>query len=1208
MRLKCLEIIGFKSFPNKCVIEFPPGVSAIVGPNGCGKSNVIDAIKWVMGEQSIKQLRGKAMGDVIFAGTDKRPPLNMAEVSLTITNDTPVQEETVRQLTEIMITRRLYRSGESAYLINKQPGRLKDIHNLFLASGMGSKSCAIVQQGTIGAITEATPEERRAYIEDTAGVTRYKTRKNEALAKLNATNQNLLRLNDLIEEIKKQMNSLRRQANKARQYKAYREQFKQTDILVSVYHHEEHAIQIEKTEKILKDLKEKDSRHVAELERLHTALEKIKAQRLVRDQEISRKKTESVEVQRKIDKLENDIEHIQNEKNRLAEEITGLEEALLGLEEKSQNIKNEIAEESERQAAFNEKITGITASIERENQAFEQRREKLEALGRDSEESRKNLINLMAQKTRYQDINRYAESNKENIRRRLEQLQGDEAKSARKVSDLTRAVQQATDQLNEIDTRRKETEDRITTTKQALQEKNQALGIQVKALNALLNDRNNAKSRHAALKKMDENYDWYKDGVKAIMKSRASAAEGGAGFDADGIVGVTGDAIEPEPGFEFAVEAVLGEALQYILVRDPETGIASINYLKTSNAGRSGFIPVSLFDAFGQDPVADAEGLDFLINHVAIKPEYEKPVFDLLNQVAVTDNMETALRVWHQHNGFKKVVTRNGDVISSNGIMIGGSREKLSGIYEKKLELKQLQTTISKIAQAIDTQQELINRLETDVRRLENDLQKKIVEKNEIEHNALDAEKRRFTASESLKHAVSQLELLRLEKEKLAGEKNDVENEISKHDEALAGLSFEIQSVEGTIKNISDAMISVKSEMEAVDQKRMELRLAQTRLNAEIENTSNTLNRLNQFQTDGFKQIEQIQRDIAIKRQKKENTARDVFEYEKNLSTAREFLNRLNLDLKTDETAYQGIVDEISKTDGSISDTRKYIGETQQQIHELEIEISRHHINRENVVNRFLEKYALSFTGVLAAHRDQVRSSDFSIEKMESELSGYRKKIEGVGEVNLGAIEAYDEQKSRHDFLAQQRDDLVEALSDLENLIRKINRVTQTLFMRMFNHINEQLKHLFPRLFQGGEAWLELTEPGKPLDAGVEFMIHLHGKKLSRLSLLSGGEKALAAIAFIFSMFLINPSAYCLLDEIDAALDEASIHRFNELLRIIGEKSQVLMITHNKKSMEFADILFGITMGEKGVSKLVSVDIEKLTRENRKTEKGAADA
>ncbi len=1210
MRLKRLEIIGFKSFPNKCVIEFPPGISAIVGPNGCGKSNIIDAIKWVMGEQSIKQLRGKAMGDVIFAGTDKRPPLNLAEVSLTLSNDIPDSTKNTLHPPEIMITRRLYRSGESAYLINKQPCRLKDIHNLFLASGMASKSCAIVQQGTIGAITDATPEERRVFIEDTAGVTRYKTRKNEAVTKLNATNQNLQRLNDLIEEISRQMNSLRRQANRAKQYKEYREQFKQADILVSVYHHEEHAKAIEKTEGLLAELKEKDSLHAAELERLNSALEQIKSEQLRRDQEISRKKTEKIETQRKIDKLENDLQHLTNEGKRLVEEIADLEEALLRLEEKHQGIKDEIAQESSRQADFTKKTTDLTASIEKQKQSFQAGREHLEALNKDLEEAKNELFGLTTKKTRYQDIHKYAQSNRENISRRLEHLHGDEAKSSRKVSELQQSVQEAADKLDSHNARRKEVEDQIAEARQSLQKKNQDLASQVKAVHAHIDERNTLRARYSSLKKMDENYDWYKDGVKAIMKCAKSAADAGAPSGSNGIVGVTGDVIEPEPGFEFAVEAVLGEALQYILVRDEQTGVESINYLKTSKAGRSGFIPVSLFGEQSENPTCAGTEGDLLIDHVSIKSGLEKPVFDLLKQVVVTEDMDTALQLWHQHNGFKKLVTRNGDVISSNGIMIGGSKEKLSGIYEKKLEIKQLKKKISELETVIEDQQNQANRLEADVRRVEKELQKLIVEKNKIEENVLDAEKRRFTASESLKHALSQLEFIRLEKEKLEGEKHDVEDEISKHQAALAELSTGVQSTEDKIKNISEKMTAARAQMEVFDQGLMELRLAQTRINAEMENSRNTLNRLNQFLTDGLKQIEQIKQDITIKKQKKDRVSQAVFEYEKNLSAAREYVNRLNFDLKADENQYQGIIDEICKTDGSISETRKFINETQQKIHELEIERSRHQINRENVVNRFLEKYSLSFAQILETYRDQVRSSDFSIEQMESLLSTYRKKIEGIGDVNLGAIEAYEEQKSRHDFLVQQRDDLVSALNDLESLIRKINRVTQTLFMQMFNDINEKLKGLFPRLFSGGEAWLELTQPDQPLESGVELMIHLHGKRLSRLSLLSGGEKTLTAIAFIFSMFLINPSAYCLLDEIDAALDEANVYRFNDLLRIIGEKSQILMITHNKKSMEFADVLFGVTMGEKGVSKLVSVDIDKLTRENEKikAEKATADA
>jgi chromosome segregation protein len=527
--------------------------------------------------------------------------------------------------------------------------------------------------------------------------------------------------------------------------------------------------------------------------------------------------------------------------------------------------------------------------------------------------------------------------------------------------------------------------------------------------------------------------------------------------------------------------------------------------------------------------------------------------------------------------------------------MVGGSQDKLSGIYKKKLELKQLSNQLLELDDALESGQQLQKDLESAVKQLETDIQKLTVQKNNFDKEIIDAEKRHFQASESLKHTQSHYDILILEKEKLLGEKTDIEEEIAAHDAALGEITKNEESAEKEIKSITRQISSLSEQISTYNQTEMDLKLSLTRLNAVLENTNKTLQRLNEFEAEGLKQNEQIKNDIIIKTQKRHQTTDEISETEKRLSEIIEVLNIINAELENHDSDYQHLIVEINKTDDTIKQTKSNIEEVQDKVHQLELELNGFNIKRENVVNRFLDRYSQSFSQVLEEHREAVLSPDFSIEKTEAALASFRKKIERVGDVNLGAIEAYEEQKTRFEFLEKQRDDLVEAIEDLQSVIKKINRITQKLFMEMFHNINEQFKAMFPRLFAGGSAWLELTQPSNPLETGVELMIHPPGKKVTRLSLLSGGEKALSAIAFIFSIFLINPASYCLLDEIDAPLDEANTNRFNELLKIIGEKSQIIMISHNKRSMEFSDMLFGVTMGESGVSKLVTVDIEKLS-------------
>ena len=1195
MLLKRLEIIGFKSFPDKCIIDFPAGVSAIVGPNGCGKSNIIDAIKWVMGEQSIKQLRGKSMGDVIFSGTEKRLPLNMAEVSLTLSNDTPETMETgLSQLTEIMVTRRLFRSGESAYLINKQPCRLKDIHNVFLGSGMGAKSCAIVQQGNIGTITEAAPEERRTYIEEAAGVTRYKTRKNEAISKVHSTNQNLLRLSDIIDEIKKQMNSLRRQARKAMRYKDFREGLKTSDILVSVYYHELYTSQITSIQTLLSELKEKDASNASELQKLNAALDKIKSDRFSKDQIISQKKSTKSDAERAIDQLKNDLKYLRNEEKRLYAEITGLDAAIIDLEAKNQKIKDEIVEESIKRKNLGIQIEENRIALSEKTSETQEIQSRLSELQKTLEEQKKQLMRLMAQKAKFQNIFKNAESSKENLQQRIKRIQKDETEISKKISILKKTVFDAKEDLQRIADARKSVKQRIAEKKERLDDQGARLGNQIKTVNLLLSDRNKIKSEYVTLKKMDDNYEWYKDGVKAVMK-QTHIDKDSSSSDNTGIIGLTADGLEPEPGFEIALEAALGESLQYIVIKDQETGIASINYLKESKTGRSGFIPISASNKTIKKTSHPDPNLPLLTNHVTVKSGYEAMFSELLRDIAVAEDFDAALKICTPENGFRKVVTKNGDIIASNGIMVGGSQDKLSGIYKKKRELKQLSNKLTELDAALDAAQRIQQDLESALKQLEMELQKLTVKKNNFEKEIIDAEKHHFQASETLKHTLNHYEIMTLEKEKLLGEKTDIEDEITAHHAALAAINKNEKSAELEIKNITERISFLSEQINTFNQTEMDLKLSLTRHNAELENTNKTLARLKEFQTEGLKQSEEIKKDIIIKTQKSSQAGTEIAAAGKKLSDTLKDLNNINIELQDQDTDYQHIISEISKTDDTINQTKSIIEAVQGKVHQLELELSGFNIKRENVVNRFLERYSQSFSLSLAEFRETVQSEDFSIEKTEAALASFRKKIDQTGDVNLGAIEAYEEQKTRYEFLMQQRDDLVEAIEDLQRVIKKISRITQKLFMEMFHNINEQFKAIFPRLFAGGSAWLELTQPNNPLETGVELMIHPPGKKVTRLSLLSGGEKALSAIAFIFSIFLINPASYCLLDEIDAPLDEANTNRFNELLKIIGKKSQIIMISHNKRSMEFSDMLFGVTMGENGVSKLVSVDIEKLS-------------
>ena len=1198
MKLKKLEINGFKSFVEKNSIEFPPGISAVVGPNGCGKSNIVDAIKWVMGEQSVKQLRGKSMEDVIFAGTNGKPALNMAEVSLTLANENGNAPEELKDFSEIMLTRRLYRSGESTYFINKQQCRLKDIHNIFMGSGMGIKSYSVIQQGNIGIITDSGPEEKRVFIEEAAGITRYKTRKKEALRKVQATNQNLLRVKDIIAEIKRQMAGLKRQARKAEQYKKHQKHIRELDIAIALHYYDEYTHKIDETHAVLTNLKDTDIEHTTRLKNLDAEVEKIKFRRSEKNQEISNQKSRIFETQRNIDRMENDIDHFRKDVERLINECGELESAHSNLEEKNKDLTSEVAQVENQNINIHGKIETVRSTIDRERSASQNIKDRGSVLNQELETCKANLMDMVAREAQYKNIYQNATSNKESLKRRLKIIDEEEVSTNQKVERLREKKSKAQEKF---DSYRKEIDDlkeSLNIIKKQLEKKSKSLAEHVKRVQTLDLERSQVRSSYTTLKKMEDNFEWYKDGVRAIMKKNRADKDGvlPGGLeidDSNSILGLMADIVEPKPSYETAVEAVLGESLQYILVKDQKAGHGSIDYLQTTGEGRGGFIPVSSVKDMGFDSKVKPDRQKRLLNHVSVKEGFEKVTEALLGHVVVTADIEEAIKIFNGNGAWQTIVTKDGDLISHQGIMVGGSKEKLSGILAKKQEIKKIRLEIKRLNQKFETARHDQKELESEVRVIESDLQKLQALKNKAEHHEVEAEKALYKATEDLKHAQRHLEIVRLEQERLLGEESDIDEEMARYNEAVENVENQVNNAQERVSEKLEQIAAVSSEMEAFDQKIVDLKLKLTSLTAKLENNTNTLRRLKEYHNDGIKRLEQLSRDISQKKQKRTSLKQKKEKYEQILSGRYEDMKRFEQALEKNEEDYTAIDTKLKESGSVISDIQTRRDKTVQKTRLLELEQSERHIKRENIANRLEETYHSPLSVFKSEFDNMENSTDTSIDDMKDKLFRLRKKIANIDDVNLGAIKEYEQLKDRFDFLNEQRDDLAKAIDDLHKVVKKINRITQERFIKTFDSVNDKLNEVFPRLFEGGSAKLIMTEPNNPLETGIEFMIHPPGKKLTRMSLLSGGEKALSAIALIFSIFLIKPASFCLMDEIDASLDDTNVFRFNDLLQIVGDKSQIIMITHNKRTMEFADTLFGITMEKKGISKIVSVNLKK---------------
>ncbi|UCD86497.1 MAG: chromosome segregation protein SMC [Desulfobacterales bacterium] len=757
MKIKQIDVTGFKSFVDETTIVFPQGISAVVGPNGCGKSNIVDAIRWVMGEQSVKMLRGKSMEDIIFSGTEKRPPLNMTEVALTLINDDGDIPEQYREFSEIMVARRLFRSGESAYFINKQPCRLKDIQNLLMGSGVGSRTYAVIEQGRITNLIDAGPEERRFFVEEAAGTTRYKSRKNEALRKIERTQQNLLRINDVIVEVKRQMNSLKRQVKKAERYKAYQEQIQHLEVGLARFHYKAVCAEMREAEALLESLKDTDLKHGSELAKLDAAIEEIKQERAAKHKEISEHKATRYQLQRTIDKLERDLEYGAKDLERLISETTQLKTEIKEIEEKDQQVGSECRDLDERARALQEDIKKAKETIRQEEPSKRALKDRLVELGETLEAKKAEFMDLATRRAAYQNTLQNTSQSKATLARRLEHIKTEKRQTEAEIVKLEKRLTRANEALHDLKHDLREIGKTLESLDRKSVEKRQDLANQVRKVQTMEAENHKIRSRHAALKKMDENYEWYKEGVRAIMRESNSHDP-----DRTGIYGLVADVIEAEPSYEDAVEAALGEALQYVIVKDQQGGVAAIDYLRARSAGRGGFIPMK-----GVRPIINtvaalrpnspvSQGL--LVDHIKVKEGYEDLIRSLAGHVAIAEDLEAALQLWN-NNGFPHtIVTQEGDRVCSQGILIGGSSDNAApGILAKKKEIRELAKQLSRLETATAKAKSRQEQLETETIALETRIQKtrQIQQQKSQEEVTLDKELYRLT--EERKHAHQRL-------------------------------------------------------------------------------------------------------------------------------------------------------------------------------------------------------------------------------------------------------------------------------------------------------------------------------------------------------------------------------------------------------------------------------------------------------------------
>ncbi len=1166
-------------------ITFPDGISGIVGPNGCGKSNIVDSIRWCMGEQSPKQLRGRQMEDVIFNGTGTHKPMGMAEVTIVLENVDSALPPGYSQHSEISITRRLYRSGESEYLINNIPCRLKDIQELFMDTGLGNRAYSVIGQGRIGAILEQKPEETRVMLEEAAGITKYRKKVEDSQKKIKLTEENLQRVEDILSEVQRQMRSLKRQASKARRFKAISEEIRQIELELNANLYNELKLQVEQKTKSTENLIQQElaltttiAQIQAKIEHLYLELEEKDAQLgelrkgyLAARDRVQRKEAALESLNRELE-LQKEMEaRLSHEREETRERIEKLGQEKLELEQRLEQLKRsfdelgaEIGMREQRMQSRKETLAQVRKEYERAREILSTKRDRETGLKHESGY----LAKLLSQVT---DSQKRLHQELENAGQRMEAL-----KEASRKKQWIRDAE--TERLEEI-------ENSIEQDKAAALVLEQDKEDIEKELRAAQSELSASQSRLASLETLAQNFEGYKVGVRTIMKAKdLEPRQNGK------ILGLVADVIEVDPKYEQAVEAVLADKLQYIIVETHEDGKRAVDYLKTKAKGRSSFVPLKELNGNGAGAHANSPYLR--LKDIITAPEPFKPLINaLLGDTVVVEDLDTAISAWRNNGRNQCLVTLEGDMVDERGIISGGKLTHGSrGLLARKREINELKERVVFYEERVNAlelrREEIRNHLET----IKDKLEEQQEQRWECQQRINNIDNTIFRIGQEMDQLEKLVQSIKADLDKKAREEQAHAAKLLEVKEALEKSEASRIQEEAYFKEKEKELEECEGEFEQSKENLAKLKADLRILQEEERGILRELERIESYQEESYSHMKKIDGDIEEARQKQDLCVEEINNIKFSLEDLHEVLHVEEKRVQHADHERQELQSNIKKEEKGLEQLRGELNDLKEKINLGKMEQSEIRIKMKNLVDMTQENFGINLEHEYTKHVLEDFSEAETRERLK-EKKEYRQKL---GEVNLTAIQEHEALKERYEFIKNQREDLLASIESLRKAIKKINRTSLEKFMHTFRAVDEKLKEIFPILFGGGSAGLKLTEESKPLESGVLVEVRPPGKKLSHMGLLSGGEKALVAMALLFSIYMIKPSPFCLLDEVDAPLDEANIDRFNDLLQEIKKSSQIIMITHNRKTMEIVDRLYGVTMEEAGLSKVVSVDIEGL--------------
>ncbi len=1178
MYLKSIEVNGFKSFANKILFKFDHGITCIVGPNGSGKSNIADAVRWVLGEQSAKSLRGSKMEDVIFSGTELRKPQGSAYVAITLDNS---DRSLPIDYNEVTVARRVYRSGESEYLINGTVSRLKDVHSLFFDTGIGKEGYSIIGQGQIEKILNGKPEERRELFDEAAGIVKFKKNKAAAEKSLESERENLSRVNDILNELEKQVGPLKSQSETARKYLLFKDELKRLDV---------NAFLLEMNQ--LKEVLDKDiqNKNIVEndLADNRDTLEQTK-------EEYERIEKSIEDINENIDTSKNDIHNLKLVNERREGEINVINQQIINLKQNDASIHEQIDRVNEKkQAALNEMksyqdkkdslsvdVTSLEEALDGARYESHQLTEYIEKCQDEMEECKSDIIeyihesgNLQAKAGRYdamlENINfrktqlnqRYLEykSNDSNDKEEYEKLNEDLKKLEENVSSV----------IAELETAEKELEENQETNKtnrELIHNTNEELSA--------------TKSKMEALRNITERYDGYGNSIRRVMEQKSNYS---------GIIGVVADILEVDKEYEVAIETALGGSIQNIVTEDDVTAKKIIGFLKQNKYGRATFLPLNTITDRGRvnAEVLNENGVIGIASSVVrADKKFDKLISYLLGRIVVVDNIDNALKVAKKYNQSLRLVTIEGELINPGGSMTGGAFKNSSNLLGRKRELDELKRKISELENTANEAAKLDEELKTSrdaLRTSIDDLNEKL-QKDYLEKNTLDLNIEQVSAkiAESEKAFVSiQKETNELNNQikEINNNKNQLEDNNKKHmeakelcekrvDELDVIIADSKKELEASNEKVSEYMIeynSIKQKDDFISENIKRIKLDDDKLSEELSQYTAQI-------ADVVNQINELEEQVSSLKNEIASDAEAADKKEKLLAELNNSRDEMNFSHKEFFAKREELTEKISGLEKAL--------------YKLETSIEKNTEKSDSLSDYMWTEYELTFSSAEEFRDDSLTE----LSSLKKEVTAVKAKIKSLGDVNVNAIEDYKEVSERYEFLKTQHDDIVNAEKNLIDVINKLNTSMEEQFNTKFKEIQVMFDKVFKELFGGGKGALELVDDTDLLETGIRIIAQPPGKKLQNMMQLSGGEKSLTAIALLFAIQSLKPSPFCLLDEIEAALDDSNVKRFAKYLDRLTKDTQFIVITHRKGTMEAADILYGITMQEKGVSTLVSVNL-----------------